>query len=197
MSPELLPPARFGRARRPLPSPWRVGLEIIVASAVVGGAAGFVWWLLAPDVLVHVVDAGVTLDAYHGGRMFTRDAVFSLAAAVSGVLIALPGFLRHRRTPASALLALVLGGVAGSFVMLGVGRLLGPGPIEPRADDAAVGTWLDLPLDLEAMAAIMVWPIVSVIVVAVIAVFSDDRSPWAPPGERPQPMRPVESRSVS
>ncbi len=173
--------------RRPLPSPWRVGLEIVLASAVVGAAAGFVWWLLAPDVLVHVVDAGVTLDAYQGARMFNRDAVFSLAAAASGILVAVPGFVRHRRTPASALLALVLGGVAGSFAMLGVGRFLGPGPIEPRADGAAVGTWLELPLDLEATAAILVWSIVAVIMVAVIAVFSDDRSPWAPPGERPLP----------
>jgi hypothetical protein len=93
--------------------------------------------------------------------------------------------------------ALALGGVVGSFAMLGVGRLLGPGPIEPRADDAAVGTWLDLPLGLEATAAVLVWSIVAVIVVALIAVFSEDRSPWAPPGERPLPTQPVESRSLS
>ncbi|RIQ13745.1 DUF2567 domain-containing protein [Jiangella rhizosphaerae] len=167
---------RLGHAA---PSTVRVVTQIVVASVVAGVLMGVLWWLLAPDVQGVVVDGGLGVDAHEGRHLFTRDAVFTLIGAGAGLLLSAVFAVWHRRNPVAVLVSLAAMGVVGSLIARFVGGFLGPdGDVSGLADGADVL----FPLRLETDAALLVWSMVAVVVAAVIALFREDRTPWAVPG---------------
>lgn len=163
---------------RPLPGVRRVVLEIVAASLVLGGVAGVLWWQLSPDVLGVVSENGVALDAVRGSAEFDREANYVMLTAGAGLLLSVVFSVRYRRRPVSALLSVAICGVAGALVALGVGHLLGPGSVDQRAARADVGDSLNLPFELHAYAALIAWPLVAAIMMAIIAAFRDDQTSW-------------------
>ena len=88
------------------------------------------------------------------------------------------------------LLTLVGAGLMGSLVAWRVGVVLGPGPVDPRA---ATGTHVAIPLALTAPGVLLIWPIASVVTVAIVAALLDDRRHWrsgATPSDRSGPSSP-------
>lgn len=160
----------------------RVVAEIVVATVVAGVVMGVAWWLLAPDVTAAVVNGEVRLDAREGQKLFGRDAVFALLAAGCGLLMAVVFSARHRHRPVTVLLAVAILGFGGSLLAELTGGLLG------GSDDMA--GWADgtehvVDLQMQSQAGLIVWSMTATVTVAVIAVFRDDRSPWAVPGAPP------------
>ena len=184
-------------SRHQPPKPARAVAEIAVVSVLTGVLAGVAWWLLAPDVTVEVVDNGVALTVEQGRELFGRESDLAWISAAAGTILAAVFMARHRRLPVTTLLTLVVGGAAGSFVALGVGRLLGPDAVDAQAADAAVGAHLSMPLAIEASAVFLAWPLAATIVVAVIAVFRDDHATWQLPGEPKRTADPVSQAARS
>lgn len=192
-----------GLTRRPDRLARRVLVLAVAAALVLGPVCGAAWWLLAPDVLVQVGEAGASLRSVQAQRLFAVDAVFVLVTAGAGLLTGTVLAPRSLVRPGALLTGLVVGGLAGSVLAWQVGMLLGPGPVEPRVAAAGVGDMVPLPLGLEAYGALLAWPIAAVAtVLVVVAIMPPDPAPPDPaatgagssapvsPGERSRPWTP-------
>lgn len=173
---------RAQRLGHTAPSTARVITEIAVTSAVVGVLMGVLWWMLAPEVVGVVVNGGLAADSQEGQKLFERDAVFALLAAGCGFVLAVTFAARHRRSPVTALVTLVVCGVGGSWIAQLIGGLLGPGSDIGGLSDGAEQVF---PLQLESRAGLIVWSMVATVVVGVIAVFREDQAAWSVPGAPP------------
>ncbi|NED93837.1 hypothetical protein G1H11_00725 [Phytoactinopolyspora alkaliphila] len=173
---DVAEPRRAGtktRGRRPPMSPTRVCVEIGLASVVFGVLLGVVWYLLSPEITGQVTERGFSVPIDQARRLFDRVAVFALAGAAVGLVLGVVSGWRHRRRPVTSVLMLAAGGLAGSFVAWGLGAGLGS-----SSTAGEPGTAVTLPLELDAPAAVLAWPVVGVVVMTVMALFRDDRSPW-------------------
>ncbi|PSL04207.1 hypothetical protein CLV30_106212 [Haloactinopolyspora alba] len=158
----------------------RVLTEVVVATVVLGAGMGVLWWLLAPEVTGVVVGGELAVDAHEGQKLFDRDARFALLAGACGLVTAVTFAARHPRRPVTVLLALAVLGVGGSLLAQLTGWLLGPsGDVSGLAD----GTEHAVPLRMDTQAGLIVWSMVATVVVAVVAVFREDRTPFAVPGQ--------------
>lgn len=161
------------RGRRPPPSPKRVGAEIVVVSVVLGVLMGVAWYRLSPEIVGEAAETGVAIPIAQARQLFDQVAIFTLLGAGVGLVLGVLFGTRYRRRPVTVLLALVLGGLGGSGLAWGIGVWMGPslGSPEPGAE-------VTLPMELDAPAALIVWPVVAVVVVTVMSLFRDDRTPW-------------------
>lgn len=146
----------------------RAVAETVLGSVAAGLVAGLVWWLVAPEVTVGVRGGQSVLITAEARGLFGVDASFGLVGAVTGLLLGVVMFIRHREHPTAVLAGLVLGGVVGSLVAWQVGSTLGPGPLGDRTDGAADGVTLAIPLDLEATGVLLFWPIMAVVATLVL-----------------------------
>lgn len=160
----------------------RVVTEMVVATVAVGTLAGVLWWVLAPDVTGVVLDGGLVVDAREGQKVFDRDAIFSLLGAAVGLLMSITFVLRHRHRPVTVVVGLAVLGVGGSLLAQLTGLLLGPDDDVAGMDD---GTQHAVGLHLGSDAGLFVWPMVAIIVAAIIGVFREDRVSWVMPGTPP------------
>lgn len=156
-----------------------MSVEIVAVSVVFGVLLGVAWYLLAPEITGEVAEDGVAIPITEARQLFDRVAIFSLLGAGIGLVLGIFFGARHRRRPVTTLLALAAGGLGGSLLAMGIGIVLGPsvGGEEP-------GTVVDLPVELEAPAALFAWPVIAIIVVSVMALLRDDRTPWVWNGRR-------------
>lgn len=161
----------------PAASPLRVAAEIVAASVLLGALMGVLWWKLAPEVTVEIRADGAALYLEQSRKLFDREAVFAMLGAGAAVVPTITFALRHRRRPVTVLVALVAGGIVGSLVAVGVGRMLGPESIDPYTS-GPVGSFVPMPLELDAWGVLLVWPLVAAALVAVLALVRDDRSAW-------------------
>lgn len=160
--------------RRPPRTPLRVAVEIVLASVLCGLVMGAAWYVLSPDLTGQAADQGVAVPIEQARRLFDRVAIFALLGAAAGLLLGVAAGIRHRERPVTALVTLALGGVAGSLLAMGTGMVLGPAR---RGHEP--GTEVPLPMELEATSALLVWPLVAIVVVTLMALFRDDRTPWS------------------
>ncbi|MGH8823212.1 MAG: hypothetical protein ACRDVN_01875 [Jiangellaceae bacterium] len=179
------------------PSTTRVVAEIVLVSVAVGLAAGLVWWLVAPEVLVGVRGESAVLIPAHARGLFGVDVAFGAVGAGAGLLLGALMVNRHRGRPTAVLAGLVLGGVAGSLVAWQVGSALGPGALGERTDGLADGATLAIPLDLQATGVVLFWPIMAVVAALVLAALTPgvpprhrSRGEALSPGEQSEPWSP-------
>lgn len=166
----------------------RVVVEVVAVSLVLGCVAGWLWTVLAPDMVGVVGDDGsVVVALVSAGQAFPREAVLGSLCAGAGVLLAAYYGLRFRMRPVGTLLALICGGAGGTALAVLVGRLVGPGSASSQAAEAAAGDEIVMPLTVHAHGLLAAWPVAVALVVAVVAIVRDDRHPW---GQVPAP-RPI------
>lgn len=151
---------------------------MLAGAVVVGVVAGVGWTLLSPEIQGEVTATGVSVDGAQARLQFSMDGWFAVVGAASGTVLAIVAMLRHHRRPIATLVTLVGGGIVGSVVAWRLGLLLGPGPVDTRTAGLATGSRVTVPLALSAPGVLLIWPIASVIVVAVAAALMDDRRPW-------------------
>lgn len=165
--------------KAPIACPARVLVELLLAAVVLGLTAGLLWWVLTPEIQGEIAPTGVVVSNAESRRQFGVAGWFAMLAAAGGLLLGSVGFIRHRRRPVTALVVLVFAGLVAAALQWWFGTLLGPGPVADRSAGLPTGATISMPLDLNAYAALFLWPIGAVISSLVVAVFLDDHEPWS------------------
>jgi hypothetical protein len=171
-------------------------VEVLVGAIVLGVAAGVAWALLAPEIQGQVTASGVTVRGAEARRQFSVNGWFAVVGAASGVALAIAAMLRHHRRPITALLTIVGAGVVGSAVAWRMGVVVGPGPVDDRAAGVPAGASLAVPLELSAPGVLLIWPIASVVAVAIIAAVTDDHRPSRSDASRSGRSGPISQSSA-
>jgi hypothetical protein len=177
------------RHRLPAPRAARAAvvifLAVLVATAVFGVPAGYLWAVLAPRALVQVVSRGAAgLVNPETTAFIAADAWFALIAALGGLLTGVAGYLLMvRRRGAPAALGLILGGLAAAALMAWIGDNYGHAAFRHRLLTSPTGTHLHASLSLGSKGAILFWPVVAALVIAIpeaVAYFRGPSRPTSP-----------------
>ncbi len=157
----------------------------LVGSAVVGLLGGLVWGEFAPRAMLQEVGAGIAQVTNAETRaFFGADVWFSGIAVVAGLLTGALGYRfavapREGAARAAVTVSLILGAVAGAFVMLWLGEQIGLSAYNQHLASSAKGTVFSSSLALGSKSALAFWPLFTAIVVLV--------AEW---GTRPAPEEP-------
>ncbi len=179
---------KIQRARHRLPAPRAaraavvIFLAVLVATAVFGVPAGYLWAVLAPRALAQVVSrGGAGLVNPETTAFIAADAWFALIAALGGLLTGIAGYLLVvRRRGAPAALGLILGGLAAAALMAWIGDNYGHAAFQHRLLTSPTGTHLHASLSLGSKGAILFWPVVAALVIAIPEAVAYFRGPSRP-----------------
>ncbi|HEX4789413.1 MAG TPA: hypothetical protein VH372_13170 [Actinospica sp.] len=145
----------------------------LAGSAVLGLPAGLIWDEAAPRARLREISAGTAEFVNAETRAFIgADAWFCGIAAIAGLLTGVIGYrlLVRRYEPgrrAAATGGLVLGAVAGSFVMLWLGERVGLSGYDHELASSPKGTMFHASLALGAKSALVFWPLLTSVVILV------------------------------
>jgi hypothetical protein len=141
----------------------------VIMGGIAGAALGVVWWQLAPRVPVAVNGSDARPDGFQPEGFFAADVAFMVLALVAGLIVTI-GLARMRREDLlGVLVAALLSGAIGTFVMWIVGTRLGSVDIEGLMGTTEAEIVVDGPLTVSLPAAFLVWPLVAAITVTLLA----------------------------
>jgi hypothetical protein len=150
----------------------RLVVDAVVLHAALAALVGVGWWAWAPQLTYTVVEGqALVVQEARYTEIFSGDATFALLAGIAGLLSATGLLMRGHRGPAVPVLLTVLGG-ASAVGAWWLGVTLGPGRIDDLAAAAGEGDLVAGP-ELNAYAALLVWPLLAVTVVFVATAFSE------------------------
>lgn len=176
--------------RASLVRPLVVVIAVLVAYALLGVVAGFVWervWTPPAQVVqqhqVYYADYGSLR------RVFTGTGLYVLVGAAASALLALVVGLLTRRRELLTLVTVLVGSSVAAIVMWKVGVRLGPADPAHAAAHAADGTKLPGQLAVSGHSPYLIWPMVSLFVLALVFfAWPGSRSDSSEPGTiEPQP----------
>ncbi|MFC6699197.1 DUF2567 domain-containing protein [Streptomyces thermocoprophilus] len=142
----------------------REGAVVAVAVAVLGVLLGVLWWWLAP----HVPRVGDEVDGTwyvyakdpEGEQVVAVDGTFTLLALAFGLVSAVAVFAWRRRGGVPLVVGLGLGSLLGAVLAWRVGMWLGPtSDLVAHAKEVGKGVTFSGPLELNAKAALLAWPL--------------------------------------
>jgi hypothetical protein len=145
----------------------------LIGSAVLGLPAGLIWGEAAPRALLQEVGTGVAEYVNVETSAFIgADAWFCGIAAVAGLITGLLGYRflvapRAEGARAAATAGLILGGLAGAFVMLWLGEQIGLSAYQHHVASSPNGTMFSDSLALGAKSALSFWPMLTAIVILI------------------------------
>jgi hypothetical protein len=150
----------------------------LAGSAVLGLLAGLIWGQAAPRALLQEVSPGTAeFVNVETSAFIVADGWFCLISAVAGLITGLLGyrFLLATRTGArtaegvraAAAAGLILGGIAGAFVMLWLGEQIGLSGYNQHLASSPAGTLFPGSLALGAKSALAFWPLVTAVIILV------------------------------
>jgi hypothetical protein len=145
----------------------------LIGSAVIGLAGGLIWGEVAPRAMLQEISAGTAELMNAETRAFIgADAWFAGIAAIAGLLTGVLGYrlgIARRTGGARPLIAaaLILGGVAGAFVMLWLGQQIGLSAYNHNLATSADGTIFPSSLTLGATSVLAFWPLMTAIVILI------------------------------
>lgn len=192
------------RAGEPGAGSWRPGARAastwfavaLAGSALLGLLAGFVWGEVAPRALLQEVSPGTAQFVnVETSAFIVADGWFCLIGAAAGLLTGLLGYrflLAARTGPraaegirGAATAGLILGGIAGAFVMLWLGEQIGLSGYDQHLASSPAGTLFPASLALGAKSALAFWPLMTAVII-LVAEWGTRRSAYAegPAAER-------------
>jgi hypothetical protein len=145
----------------------------LAGSALIGLLAGLIWGEVAPRALLQEIGSGTAQLANAETTAFiAADAWFCGIGVVAGLITGLLGYrfvVRPRAGTARAAAAagLILGAVAGAFVMLWLGEQIGLSSYNQHLAASPNGTLFHASLALGAKSALAFWPMFTAIVILV------------------------------
>jgi hypothetical protein len=156
-------PPRAGVRLRPTRRELVTAAVVIVGLAAAGVLVALLWARLSPRLEFRVVRPGYALPVIPESEEYiAADGRFALLTFGAGMLAGLLCWWSRRTRGPLLVLALAVGGLAGSVVAWRLGSVFAPG-YRP-ADLQVVGRIVRQPLELGARAALVVEPIAAVVV---------------------------------
>ena len=176
-------PGARGRPGTRSTAAWVVA--VLVGSAALGLLGGLIWGEFAPRAMLQEIGAGTAQVINAETRaFFGADVWFCAIAVVAGLLAGLLGYRfavapRDGTARAAVAAALIIGALAGEFVMLWLGERIGLSAYNQHLASSAKGTLFSSSLALGSKSALAFWPLFTAIVVLI--------AEW---GTRPAPEQP-------
>jgi hypothetical protein len=127
----------------------------VLALALLGVVAGFVWSALSPTSQYVMTDTGPQLADLETQTLIQADGWFAVVGLVCGLLCGVAAYVLARRTPIAALLGLAGGGLLAGYVALLVGSSA-KGTIQAAGPS---GVTMTTSLGLTAHGVLFVWPV--------------------------------------
>ncbi|WP_351228443.1 DUF2567 domain-containing protein [Streptomyces sp. NPDC002133] len=156
----------------------RLAAIVLPVVALTGVALGLLWLWLAPRVALISTGKAVFVVDTEGEEAAGADGTFVLLALGFGVLCAAVVFLVHRRGGIALVAALALGGLAASALGWGIGYWFGPEhDVVAHARAVGEGVTFDAPLQLRSRAALLAWPVASMVVHLALTALFGPRDP--------------------
>ncbi len=165
----------------------------LAGSALLGLLAGLTWGEVAPRALLQEVSPGTAQFVHVETSAFiVADGWFCLISAIAGLVTGLLGyrFLLIPRTGGraaegvrgAATAGLILGGIAGAFVMLWLGEQIGLSGYNQHLASSPAGTLFPESLALGAKSALAFWPLVTAVII-LVSEWGTRRYAYPGPGE--------------
>ena len=145
----------------------------VAGSVVLGLIAGLIWGEVAPRAVLQEIGSGTAqLVNAETTAFIGADAWFCVIAVVAGLLSGVLGyrFALAPRTGAgrpAVALALIVGAIAGTFVMLWLGEQIGLSSYNKNLASSPSGTLFPASLALGAKSVLAFWPLFTAIVMLV------------------------------
>jgi len=168
-------PGDAGPARPFDVSPAAIGvtLAIVAGTALLGLAAGYVWWLVAPRALLVIVSHGAAgLVQSETSAFIAADGAFCLIALAGGVVTGALGYLLGvRRYGPLPMIGVLAGAVAAGYLARWIGEQSGRAGFHHLLATLPAGAHLHDPLTLRATGAIAFWPLAAGLVAGGLEAF--------------------------
>ena len=154
----------------------------LVGSAVLGFPAGVIWAAVAPRALLQEVGQGTAQVVNAETSAFIgADAWFCVIGAVGGLITGLLGyrlFIHGKSWAASAVAAtgLIVGAVAAALIALWTGEQIGLATYQHQLATSPNGTLFNASLGLGAKSALVFWPMLTAISIALTDMVRRPRS---------------------
>jgi hypothetical protein len=192
---EYPPPYSYGpgpgwEPEKPRRRPWRRTLAVAALStliiAVAGAALGVLWHYLAPTLpVIDTGSNGIVVNDPSPEEYVAADGWFTMIGFAFGLLVAVVAWMVMRRDRGPGLLlGVTIGALAAAPVAWQAGRRIGLGAYEHWRDTATAGATYHAPPDLHAHGALLVPAFAAVIVLTLLAGWSNDPD-LEQPGARP------------
>ncbi len=152
-------PLRAGAGRSG--GPLLAVLAVIVGTALLGVAAGFIWAAVAPRALIVVLgrDSANVVNP-ETSAFIAADGWFTLLSVAGGVVSGLLGYvLAVRRHGAVAMAAILAGAVAAALLAKWIGEQPGQAAVNHSLALGRPGTELQEPLALGGIGVLAFWPL--------------------------------------
>jgi len=160
--PARLPPGgrRVG-ASHPVRAALVALAAVILGTALLGAAAGWLWATLAPRALAVVVGRGsANVVNPETSAFIAADAWFTLVTAAGGVISGLLGYaLAVRRYGALAMTGILAGALAATLIAMWIGQRSGAAAFSHSLALGRPGTLLHVPLMLGGRGPLAFWPL--------------------------------------
>jgi hypothetical protein len=166
-------------------------LGTVALVTLLGAPVAFLWRSLAPRAEILHTASGPQPVAPESNQLFAVDGWYVVATLLAGLLCGLAGWVLLRRRGPAGPISLAAGATVAALVTKAVGGRL---VIDRYLYDFCHGRDVQClvysgTLKLNAIAAIVVWPLAAMVVFAVLtlALDRDDPAPatWPPPGPDP------------
>jgi hypothetical protein len=134
---------------------------VLLGTALLGVAAGFIWPAVAPRPLLVVVARG-SADVVNPetAAFIVADVWFTVLGLIGGVLSGLLGYLYAvRRHGPAAMLSVLLGALAAALIARWIGEQSGAATFNHLLIVSRPGTLLRAPLALGGVGALAFWPL--------------------------------------
>lgn len=132
---------------------------VIVVMAVIAGLLGAGAWCLFTPLPSYTVNADYTATMSQAGRaaLFGSDVTFAVIGLVLGLVVGWSTWVWFRRLGWLVAPLAVAAGLLAGAIALGVGELLGPGPLAPRLAMAKPGDVVPVALAVHAPTSVALW----------------------------------------
>ncbi len=170
---------------------WRVAVFSLFCVGV-GVVAGILWAIFAFRPGYRVTDdLAASLGERELANIFAADALFTLLAALCGLIIGVSCWMLFRRHGWWVSVLAVLGAGLAGLVAWQVGLLVTPEDFDERLARAVGGDVVPVDLQLDALAALLVAPFAAIIPVMLLAAFAPEPQETVPPPEPDPPPTPA------
>ena len=175
-SPGAARPGDAGPARPVDIGPAAIGvsLAVVIGTALLGLAAGYVWSLVAPRALLVVLSPGAAgLVQVETTAFIAADAAFSLIMLAGGVVSGVLGYrLAVRRYGPLAMAGVLVGAVCAAYLARWVGEQSGLATFRHLLATLPAGGRLRDSLTLQATGALAFWPLAAGLVAGGMEAFA-------------------------